>query len=199
MIIWPSIASSNLLDLRSEIKYVDDNYNHIHIDIEDGNYIPNISFGTKLMELICNNTKSKKSIHLMVTSQEKYIESIKRCGPEIVFIHLDNQRYPTELIRKFQDEGIEVGVAFNPNIGIDNYNYVIPLVDNVLLMMCEPDGRGQQYIKAMEDKIKVLSNNYNVKIWLDGAIHFNMLPYLQKLNVYSVVMGRSIFNNRMLK
>jgi len=194
MKICPSIASSNLLDLRKEISFIDQKYKHIHIDIEDGNYIPNITFGTKLMERICEESKSEKSIHLMVTSPELYIDSIVRCRPGIVFLHLDNQRYPSKIIRKFQDLGIKVGIAINPNVKIIDINYVLPLVKDVLIMMCEPDGREQQYIEEMEGKIEEIVEKGKIEVWVDGSVTFERLPHLKDLKVSAAVMGRGIFS-----
>lgn len=196
MKICPSIASSNLLDIRKEIAFVDKEYKNIHIDIEDGNYVPNITFGKKMMELICQESSSEKSIHLMVTNQEQYIDSIVKCKPDIVFLHLDNYRYPSELIGKFQNQGINVGIAINPSIPVDNYFYLYQLVSDILIMMCEPDGIGQKYISLMESKIIEASKIDNLKIWVDGGITFEVLPRLKELNVSNVVMGRAIFNSR---
>ena len=196
MEIWPSIASSNLLNLENEISFVDKDYGNIHIDIEDGNYVPNITFGTKMMELICKGSTSKKSVHLMVTNQEHYIDSIVKCKINIVFLHLDNCRYPSELIGKFKNLGINVGITLNPSVAIDNYIYLYPLVNDILIMMSEPDGLGQKYIPLMESKIIEASKFDNLRIWVDGGITFEILPKLKDLNVSNVVMGRAIFNNR---
>lgn len=196
MNIYASIASSDLLNLKDEIDFVDKRYGHIHIDIEDGNYIPNITFGTKLMERVCEVSTSSKSIHLMVTSPELYIDSIVRCKSEIAFLHLDNQRYPSQLIRRFQDAGVRVGIAINPNISVEDIRYIIPLVNDVLVMMCEPDGRGQWYMKSMETKIIALVAEGKVKVWVDGDINLERLEGLKKLGVSAAIMGRAIFQDK---
>lgn len=193
--IIPSIASGNMLNVEEEIRFIDRNYGHIHIDIEDGNYIPNITFGEKLLKLICQNSTSVKSIHLMVNRPLIFLNAIKECKPDIVFIHTDVTRYPSELIRQYQDEGIKVGIAINPGIGIDDISYILPLIEDVLVLTCEPDGRGQKYISLMEDKIRRL-NDYGVNIWVDGGVTEEQINYLADMNVKNIVMGRAVFNNR---
>lgn len=195
VVIIPSIASGNMLNVEEEIRFIDRNYGHIHIDIEDGNYIPNITFGEKLLKLICQNSTSVKSIHLMVNRPLIFLNAIKECKPDIVFIHTDVTRYPSELIRQYQDEGIKVGIAINPGIGIDDISYIFPLIEDVLVLTCEPDGRGQKYISLMEDKIRRL-NDYGVNIWVDGGVTEEQINYLADMNVKNIVMGRAVFNNR---
>lgn len=194
-LIIPSIASSNLLNIGEEIQFIDSNYGYIHIDIEDGNYIPNITFGTKLLKLICENSFSHKSIHLMVSKPESYLKIIIECKPDIVFVHTDINRYPSELIRLFQDESIKVGIAINPSISVNEIEYIIPLVKDVLVLTSEPDGRNQKYIKSMEEKIRIL-NNYKLNIWADGGITENQIDNLLNLKVKNIIMGRAVFTDR---
>ncbi len=195
VVIIPSIASGNMLSVEEEINFIDRNYGHIHIDIEDGNYIPNITFGEKLLKLICQNSTSQKSIHLMVNKPEAFLKTIKECKPDIVFLHADVTRYPRELIRLYQDEGIKVGIAVIPGIGINQIEYIIPLVEDVLVLTCEPDGRGQEYIKALEGKIGKL-NDYGVNLWVDGGVGEDQIGDLIKLGIKNIVMGRAVFSNK---
>lgn len=194
-VIIPSIASGDMLNVEEEIKFIDKSYGYMHIDIEDGNYIPNITFGEKLLKLICQNSSSRKSIHLMVNNPGAFLKTITECKPDIVFIHTDVTRYPSELIRLYQDEGIRVGIAINPGVSVNEIEYIIPLVGDVLVLTCEPDGRGQMYIRPMEDKIRSL-NDYNVNIWADGGISEGQINDLIGINVKNIVMGREVFNNR---
>ena len=194
-LIIPSIASGNLLNISEDIKFIDINYGYIHIDIEDGNYIPNITFGSKLLKLICKNSSSHKSIHLMVNKPEHFLNIIKECKPDVVFIHTDITRYPSQLIRLYQDEGIKVGIAINPSASIDNIEYIIPLVDDILVMTSEPDRRDQRYIAFVEEKIRRL-NNYKVNFWVDGGVTESQIKNLFGMGVKNIVMGRAVFNDR---
>lgn len=193
LIISPSIASSNLLVLKDEIDYVDKFYGHIHIDIEDGNFVPNITFGTKLLKQICSYSKSRKSIHLMVTNPLDYINCIKECNVDIVFIHVENLSYPSEVINKYKEHNINVGLAFNPKTQIIPYEYVFKNISGILIMMCEPDNEGQNYIPSMVKKIRK-AIKYKIPIWIDGGIKDEMLSTFKDIGVKNVVMGRAIFN-----
>jgi ribulose-phosphate 3-epimerase len=194
-VIIPSIASGNPLDVQSEISFIDRNYGHIHIDIEDGNYVPNITFGEKLLRLICEKSASQKSIHLMVNKPEMFLKAIKECKPEIVFLHTDVTRFPSELINLFMNEGLRVGIALNPGVAIGEIEYALPLVNDVMIMTCEPDGRGQIYIKAMEDRIRTLSS-FGINLWADGGIMEDRISSLTEIGVRNIVMGRAVFADR---
>lgn len=193
LIISPSIASSNLLVLKDEIDYVDKYYGHIHIDIEDGNFVPNITFGAKLLRQICSYSKSRKSIHLMVTSPLDYIKCIKESNVDIVFIHVEKLSYPSQVINKYRENGINVGLAFNPKTQITPYEYVMKYISGILIMMCEPDNEGQNYISSMEKKIRK-AIKYKIPIWIDGGIKDEMLSTFKDIGVKNVVMGSAIFN-----
>lgn len=194
MIIHPSIASSNLLNLKDEIQFTDTNYGNIHIDIEDGNYIHNITFGNKLLNLICQNSTSKKSVHLMVNHPLDFLDSVVDNKVDIVFIHIDHLRYPSEVIQEFLKRGIKVGVALNPYAELSSTFY-IKEVNSVLLMMCEPDTKNQVYLAELEKKVKeYVLRGFDV--WCDGGISIEKSVQLKQLGVKDVVLGRAVFNQK---
>lgn len=192
MRIHPSIASSNLLKLKDEIEFTDKNYGNIHVDIEDGNYIRNITFGNKLLNIICENSTSYKSVHLMVNHPLDFLDVIVKHKVDIVFLHVDNLRYPSEVIQEFIRRGIEVGVALNPYAELLP-NFYITEVKSVLLMMCEPDTKDQIYLEMLEDKVKTYIKR-GFEVWCDGGISIDKSEHLKKLGVSDVVLGRAIFN-----
>lgn len=194
MRIHPSIFSGNLLQLEKEIEFVDRQYGNIHIDIEDGNYIDNITFGKKILKDICEKSNSYKTVHLMVNHPESFVDVLAECNIDLVFIHIDHLRYPSEIINKFLMKGIKVGVALNPNAEISEEFYIAE-VEELLLMMCEPDMFGQLFIPNLTKKItRYISAGYSV--WCDGGIHFDKLEDLESLGVKNVVMGRAVFEKR---
>ena len=194
MRIHPSIASSNLLNLKDEIRFTDKNYGNIHIDIEDGNYIHNITFGNKLLNLICQNSSSNKSVHLMVNYPLDFLDSVVENKVDIVFIHIDHLRYPSEVIQEFLNKGIQVGIALNPYAELSSKFY-IKEVKNVLLMMCEPDTKNQVYLEPLEEKVKdYVLRGYDV--WCDGGISIEKSEKLKYLGVANVVLGRTVFKHK---
>jgi protein sgcE len=194
MLIHPSIISCNFLDLKSEIQFIDEHFGRMHIDIEDGNYIRNITFGEKILKTICDNSKSKISVHLMMNDIDCIFQSLIQCNIDVVFIHIDHVRYPSELIQKFLAQGIEVGIALNPNAELHDEFY-LKQVKKVLIMTSEPDGNNQEFIPSLTSKIKrYISRGYEV--WCDGGIKHTHLEMLEHLGVQNCVMGRAIFENR---
>ena len=128
------------MNLEYTAKLLEQQYHHIHADIEDGNYINNITFGMKVLKGIRRTVCCGISVHLMVTDPLQYLEDIVDIGPEIVFFHPDCIRYPSLVIDSFARKGIRMGLAFNPACGISEYEYLMSeKIDSVLIMMCEPD------------------------------------------------------------
>lgn len=192
MKICPSVASGDVMNLQAQCLWLQEKYRHIHIDIEDGNYIDNITFGMKTVRGIFAATSCEKSVHLMVMNPLDYVEPLAVLKPEIVFVHLDTSRYPSKVVDAFAQAGIRTGIALNPAEPLDRYGYLMDRVTDVLLMMCEPDGYGQRYQKGIEEKvIKALEGDWNV--WLDGAMSMEQAVGFGEKGVSAVVLGRAVF------
>lgn len=192
MKLCPSIASGNVMNLQSQCLWLQEQYQHIHIDIEDGNYIDNITFGMKTVEGIFGITTCEKSIHLMVMDPANYAARLGYLKPDIVFVHLDHVRYPSKVISAFQKEGLLVGVALNPGETLERYEYLKGTINDVLIMMCEPDGHGQQYQAGLEGKVKsAVETGWNV--WLDGGMTKEQARQAGEMGVSAAVLGRAVF------
>lgn len=191
MNIHPSIISCNFLDLRNEIHFIDQEYGRLHIDIEDGNYIPNITFGEKLCNIICAQSKSFISFHLMINHMEDWVKICSDCKVKLVFLHIDHLRYPSHIINQFMDVGIEVGIALNPNAELSE-NLYLENIKRVLIMTSEPDHHNQVFIPKISEKIKKYIMR-GFEVWCDGGIKFHHIEFLGQLGVSEVVMGRAVF------
>lgn len=194
MNISPSIASSNLLDIKNEIKKVENsNCYTLHIDIEDGNFVPNITFGMKLINLIRKETNMPISYHLMVTNPLFWINELPLKNNDIVFMHVESYQYPKYIINTIKNKGIYAGIAFNPYTSIDNYKYLSSICENIMIMTSEPDKNGDNFIEDMESKIiKAKEYNFN-NIWVDGDINLERMEKLSKIGVTDFVLGRYFF------
>lgn len=192
MKICPSIASCDVMRIEQTAKRLEKEYGHIHIDIEDGNFINNITFGMKVVKGIAEIVKCELSIHLMVTDPLQYLEEIAEVNPFILFIHPDCTKYPKYIINSYRKAGIRVGIALNPAIELKSYRYLLEEnIEDILIMMCEPDRRGQEYIPYMERKVKeCLEEGFNV--WVDGAISKEKAKELSDRGVQNFIMGRAI-------
>ncbi|EWG10012.1 ribulose-phosphate 3-epimerase [Cytobacillus firmus] len=194
MIISPSIASANQLCLEKEVKRIEHSYQDLHIDIEDGNFIPNITFGMKTIKSLRSITSLPFSFHLMVNDPYRYLEDIFSLNPSIIFIHVESVDYMSDIIQRVRRKGIKCGIAFNPSTLVNQYKYLLNNVDGVLIMTAEPDGKGQMFIPEMAEKINtVRSFNQKTDIWVDGAITYDKLDSLKAIGVSHAVMGRQIF------
>lgn len=192
MKICPSIASADVLNIQKECDYISRYFGHIHIDVEDGNYIDNITFGLKTLGGICKVTSCEKSVHLMVTNPADYAEALSHYPIDIVFMHLDNCRYPLEVLGEFEKYNLKIGIALNPADALERYEYLSSKIDDVLIMMCEPDGHHQQYQPALENKVKKILNK-GYRVWLDGSLNIDLVNKWNCFGVYSTVIGRDIF------
>jgi ribulose-phosphate 3-epimerase len=195
MIVSPSIASADPLDLRAAVEKVGGgNYTDLHIDIEDGNFIPNITFGLKTVKAIRAITDLPFSFHLMVSRPASYVEAIRDLKPSIVFGHVEALDYPLDFIRLVQRHGIPCGLAFNPATPVEPWLYALEAADGALIMTSEPDGKGQQFLPAMLRKAETLGNlRLPAGVWADGGIAADRLAELANAGVTHAVMGRAVF------
>lgn len=195
MKICPSIASGDLLDLRSECRYIEEHFHHIHVDIEDGNYIDNITFGMKTLGELRKLCTCEMSVHLMVENPLFYLASMREIRPEYLFFHGDSCRYPSQITDCCKSMGVTPGLALNPADSLEHYLYLYPRIKDVLFMMCEPDGYGQSYQAKLEEKVKD-GIGQGFRTWVDGDVNWERAAKAGQNGVTFVVMGRAIFCDR---
>lgn len=195
MIISPSIASANPLKLEEELRKINHTeFQDLHIDIEDGNFIPNITFGLKTIKALRKITNLPFSFHLMVKRPQDYVEDLVRLKPSIIFAHVEAIDYPLSFLEIVQKHGVKCGLAFNPKTPVDPYLYVLQHADGVLIMTSEPDGKGQEFIPLMVEKAKTIkAYGLPIEIWVDGGVKREYLDLLKNAGVTHTVMGREIF------
>lgn len=197
-IIVPSIASANQLNLQHEIEYVlREGAEELHFDIEDGNFIPNITFGIKTLRAIREITKVNIHVHLLVTNPLDYLEDLSKLKPVSLTFQIESTLYPLEIVNKYKDKGVPSGVAFQPSTSVESFSYVLETVDNCLVMMCEPDGRGQQYLSEMEKKVEYITKVFpKTELWVDGGVNISKACKLLEFGKdLKIVMGRAVFSS----
>ncbi len=195
MKIVPSIASANQYNIEKELGRIGSRYyENLHIDIEDGNFIPNITFGLKTVRQIRENYKLPFSVHLMVSNPENYIDELKKMDCCIIFIHVESCRYLSEILNKIKSLGIRAGIALNPCSGLKNYRYLLEITDAVMLMTSEPDFKGQIFNPAVLENIEEVFADKKPELWVDGGIREEHLEFLEKKQIDYAVMGREIFD-----
>lgn len=195
--IIPSLASANQLCLGTEAELVEQKeYSELHLDIEDGNFIHNITFGERTLLSLRNVSPLHFNVHLMVTEPVAFLPLLKKLSPCSVFFHAESTQHIAEVLSLFEENNITAGLAFLPFTALNNYAYLIQRCHSILLMTSEPDGKNQCFIDTMVDKIKKASQDFPQQaIWTDGGISFKRAKTLLSAGVKKVVIGRDFFNN----
>lgn len=197
IIVSPSIASANPLQLACEVeKAINNGVKDIHIDIEDGNFVPNITFGLKTIRALRGRTNIPFSFHLMTNNQEQWLTDVSKFNPSIVFGHFEALAYPKAFIGLAKNLGVRCGLAFNPRTSVDDAEYLIEDLDGILLLSSEPDKMGEfflPFILNKAEKIRKMSNE--IELWVDGGITRQMFSEFESRNITHVVLGREFFGN----
>lgn len=190
----PSIASANQLFLADELKRLGDQYENLHIDIEDGNFVPNITFGMRTIRKLREVSNKPFSVHLMVTNPEDYLTELASLNCSHIFVHVENAMYLLYLLNTIKSYGIKAGLALNPISNLSDYEYLLPNVEAVLYMSSEPDTYGEILNPRVIGKI-LPKNSLDYEIWVDGGVKREHLSLLASKNVDYAVMGRDLFSN----
>lgn len=190
----PSIASADQLFLAEELKRLGDRYDSLHIDIEDGNFVPNITFGMRTIRKLREASTKPFSVHLMVMNPADYLAELAALNCSHIFVHVEGVVYLLQLINKIKDYGIRAGIALNPISNLADYEYLLPDLDAVLYMSSEPDQRGEAFNPRVVQKI-LPKKEHQYEIWVDGGIQRKDLELLASKDVDYAVMGRELFNN----
>lgn len=198
--ICPSLLSANVCNLEKDINTLDSkNIEILHIDIMDGNFVPNITFGIYQVEALRKITNAEFDAHLMVEDPDKFVEALVEGGVNGITVHVETCKHLYKTIRYIKSFGIKAGVALNPSTPIHCLEHVLPMLNRVLIMSVEPGFGGQEFIPFSIDKINILNNikkekNYDFDIQVDGGINDHNIKAVVDAGVNEIVMGSSIFN-----
>lgn len=200
--ISPSILGANFCNLERDIKALENNaVSAIHIDVMDGNFVPNIAFSPdqiKMLKTICPDLEF--DVHLMVMQPEMLFQRLKDAGARCVTVHAEVCMHLYRTIVSLKSFGFKAGVALNPSTPLEMIQYVTSLVDKVLIMTVEPGFGGQQFIIPMLEKIKALkqmqiSQGLIFDIQVDGGIDLTNIKEAIKCGANDIVIGSAIFKN----
>ena len=193
--ILPSIASANQLHLQDEMDRVK-GHKYLHIDIEDGNFLPNITFGMKTIRGIMSQGDFIYDVHLLVNKPDDYIDELITLGAKAICFHIESQEYPLVLLNKIKSQGLKAGLALNFKTDVRQLSPFINSLDYIILMCSEPDYFGNMFNPLILNKIKEASKILpkNVEIWVDGGISEDNFTLLKNEGVSGFVMGRAIWS-----
>jgi len=198
--ISPSILSSDFSNLSDQINKIEmGGADLVHIDVMDGIFVPNITFGPPVIKAIRKNTSLPFDVHLMIDSPERFIEDFVEAGADIITVHEEASIHLHRTIQKIKSLGVRAGVALNPSTPLNAIEYILEDVDMVLIMTVNPGFGGQAFIPGMEKKIKKLrkiidDRGLDIKIQVDGGVKLDNAKEIIDYGVDILVAGSAIFN-----
>ncbi len=201
-IIAPSILAADFANLQRDIEMVNNSSaDWFHIDVMDGEFVPNISYGMPVIEAIKKHATKPLDVHLMIIKPERYISTFKQIGADILTVHYEACAHLHRTIQAIKAEGMKAGVALNPHTPVSVLEDIVADLDLVLIMSVNPGFGGQKFIENTYDKVKKLKELITKKgssalIEVDGGVGLNNYKKLAEVGVNAMVAGNAVFASK---
>ncbi len=200
-IIAPSLLAANFLNLQSECNMLNESEaDWYHLDVMDGRFVPNISFGPMLIEFFRKATTKVCDVHLMIEEPERYAEAFKKAGADILTVHYEACTHLHRNIQQIKSLDMQAGVAINPHTPIDVLKDILPDIDLVCMMSVNPGFGAQSFITHTLSKIKSLRTVIDtwglpVKIEIDGGVTLENAKSILDAGAHVLVAGNTVFKS----
>lgn len=198
-LLSPSLLSADFLSLRSEVEMINRSKSDwLHLDVMDGVFVPNISFGFLVIEAVARICKKPLDVHLMIVQPERYIQQVARTGAMMMTVHQEASTHLHRTVQEIHAAGMKAGVALNPSTPVSVLEDIIGDIDLVLLMSVNPGFGGQSFIERTIQKVRLLrdliaESNSKALIEVDGGVNEKTAPRLIEAGTDVMVSGSYIF------
>lgn len=199
--IYPSVLSADFSILKEQIRELENNdIKTIHVDIMDGKFVPNISFGFPILKCIRDLTNLKLDVHLMIEEPIRYIDEFVKNGADLITVHIEGNYHINRVIQEIKNKGVKAGIAINPGTPISALEEVLPLVDLVLVMGVNPGFGGQVFIEKSLKRIEQLKmikeeNSLSFDINVDGGVKESNFETILEAGANNLIVGSDLFKD----
>ena len=200
-LIAPSVLSANFANLQSDIEMINNSAaDWFHVDVMDGVFVPNISFGFPVIKALKKLAKKPLDVHLMIVDPDRYTQAFKDAGADILTVHIEACNHLHRSIQNIKNCGMKAGVAINPHTNISLLQDVIADIDLVCVMSVNPGFGGQKFIENTYDKVKnlkqlIVDKHSNALIEIDGGVDLTNYKKLINCGANVLVAGNTVFSS----
>lgn len=200
-LLCPSMMCAHFNNLENEIKQLEEaGVDIFHLDIMDGNFVPNFGMGLQDVAYICQTATIPCDVHLMISHPEKYVTQFAQLGASIIYVHPETDVHITRTLQMIKDAGASAGIAINPGTSFESVKECLHIVDYVMIMSVNPGFAGQKYLDFVTPKFKKFvdeAKNYGgYKVMIDGACSPEKIKELSQIGVEGFILGTSALFNK---
>ncbi len=196
--IAPSMLAADFLHLEKDVKTVNKHADLFHLDVMDGVFVPNISFGFPVIEAIAKMAEKPMDVHLMIINPENYVERFAKVGAEMISFHLNATKDPAAVLKQIRSYGVKAGLVINPDLPVESLFPYLAEADFILLMSVFAGFGGQKFIEATYDRVRTLKaeidrQGLDLPIQVDGGVSASNASALAEAGATILVAGSAVF------